>query len=65
MHMMMRNPAQMLFLFTTAILAYLVLPPFFSYCTPAWSPTGDCKLARLRFSISSTSSILSATLRHC
>ena len=29
MHMMMRNPAQMLFLFTTAILAYLVLPPFF------------------------------------
>jgi len=25
----MRNPAQMLFLFTTAILAYLVLPPFF------------------------------------
>ena len=29
MHMIMRNPAQMLFLFTTAILAYLVLPPFF------------------------------------
>ena len=29
MYMMMRNPAQMLFLFTTAILAYLVLPPFF------------------------------------
>src|ERR687898_612753 len=27
--MMMRNPAQMLFLFTTVILAYLVLPPFF------------------------------------
>ena len=29
MYMMMRNPAQLLFLFTTAILAYLVLPPFF------------------------------------
>ncbi|MGH7794639.1 MAG: ABC transporter permease [Candidatus Binatia bacterium] len=29
MHMMMRNPAQVLFLFTTAALAYLVLPPFF------------------------------------
>ena len=27
--MMMRNPAHMLFLFTTAALAYLVLPPFF------------------------------------
>src|SRR5687768_3420279 len=27
--MMMRNPAQMLFLFTTIALAYLVLPPFF------------------------------------
>jgi iron(III) transport system permease protein len=27
--MMLRNPAQMLFLFTTIILAYLVLPPFF------------------------------------
>ena len=27
--MMMRNPAQLLFLFTTVILAYLVLPPFF------------------------------------
>src|SRR6185503_4770346 len=27
--MMMRNPAQMLFLFTTVALAYLVLPPFF------------------------------------
>jgi iron(III) transport system permease protein len=27
--MMMRNPAQMLFLFTTIVLAYLVLPPFF------------------------------------
>ena len=25
--MMMRNPAHMLFLFTTAALAYLVLPP--------------------------------------
>ena len=29
MHMIMRNPAQMLFLFTMVILAYLVLPPFF------------------------------------
>ena len=29
MYMMMRNPAQLLFLFTTAILAYLVLPPLF------------------------------------
>ena len=29
MQMMMRNPAQLLFLFTTAALAYLVLPPFF------------------------------------
>lgn len=29
MYMMLRNPAQMLFLFTTVILAYLVLPPFF------------------------------------
>src|ERR1043165_958781 len=30
MYMTMRNnPAQLLFLFTTAILAYLVLPPFF------------------------------------
>ena len=27
--MMMRNPAQMLFVFTTIVLAYLVLPPFF------------------------------------
>src|SRR5262245_15213167 len=27
--MMMRNPAQLLFLFTSVILAYLVLPPFF------------------------------------
>jgi iron(III) transport system permease protein len=27
--MMMRNPAQMLFLFTSVALAYLVLPPFF------------------------------------
>jgi iron(III) transport system permease protein len=27
--MMMRNPAQLLFLFTTVALAYLVLPPFF------------------------------------
>lgn len=27
--MMMRNPAHMLFLFTTIVLAYLVLPPFF------------------------------------
>ena len=27
--MMMRNPAQVLFLFTTVALAYLVLPPFF------------------------------------
>ena len=27
--MMMRNPAQLLFAFTTLILAYLVLPPFF------------------------------------
>jgi iron(III) transport system permease protein len=27
--MMMRNPAQLLFLFTTVTLAYLVLPPFF------------------------------------
>lgn len=27
--MMMRNPAHMLFLFTTVVLAYLVLPPFF------------------------------------
>jgi iron(III) transport system permease protein len=29
MYMMMRNPAQVLFLFTTIMLAYLVLPPFF------------------------------------
>src|SRR5512145_1087030 len=29
MAIMMRNPAQLLFLFTTAALAYLVLPPFF------------------------------------
>src|SRR5256884_5113465 len=29
MYMMMRNPAQVLFVFTSAILAYLVLPPFF------------------------------------
>lgn len=29
MYMMMRNPAQLLFLFTTVALAYLVLPPFF------------------------------------
>src|SRR5258706_4713509 len=29
MYMMLRNPAQMLFLFTSCILAYLVLPPFF------------------------------------
>ena len=27
--MMMRNPAQLMFLFTSLILAYLVLPPFF------------------------------------
>ncbi|MBM4299155.1 MAG: ABC transporter permease subunit, partial [Deltaproteobacteria bacterium] len=27
--MMMRNPANMLFVFTTIVLAYLVLPPFF------------------------------------
>ena len=27
--MMMRNPAQLLFVFTTIVLAYLVLPPFF------------------------------------
>ena len=27
--MIMRNPAQLMFLFTTAALAYLVLPPFF------------------------------------
>ena len=27
--MMMRNPAQMMFLFTTLALGYLVLPPFF------------------------------------
>ena len=27
--MIMRNPAQVMFLFTTAVLAYLVLPPFF------------------------------------
>ena len=29
MYMMMRNPAQVLFLLTTVMLAYLVLPPFF------------------------------------
>ena len=29
MYMMMRNPAQVLFLLTTIMLAYLVLPPFF------------------------------------
>ena len=29
MAIMMRNPAQLLFLLTTAALAYLVLPPFF------------------------------------
>jgi iron(III) transport system permease protein len=29
MYMMMRNPAQLLFLLTTVMLAYLVLPPFF------------------------------------
>ncbi len=29
MYMMMRNPTQLLFWFTTAVLAYLVLPPFF------------------------------------
>lgn len=29
MYMMMRNPAQVLFVFTTIMLAYLVLPPFF------------------------------------
>jgi len=29
MYMMMRNPAQVLFLVTTVMLAYLVLPPFF------------------------------------
>jgi len=29
MYMTMRNPAQLLFFFTTAVLAYLVLPPFF------------------------------------
>jgi iron(III) transport system permease protein len=29
MYMMMRNPAQVLFLFTSVMLAYLVLPPFF------------------------------------
>jgi len=29
MHMIMRNPAQVMFLLTTVMLAYLVLPPFF------------------------------------
>ncbi len=29
MYMMLRNPTQLLFVFTTAALAYLVLPPFF------------------------------------
>jgi hypothetical protein len=41
--LMMRNPAQLLFLFTTVALAYLVLPPFFFILHTSLVTTAACK----------------------
>jgi hypothetical protein len=63
--MMMRNPAQWLFLLTSVTLAYLVLPPFFFILHTSLVTDRGLQAGSFTINTLPTSSTLWATLKLC